>query len=134
MPGACGECGPAARSVLVAGERFATYLGWLIEWGTPLTLLGETAADVARAQRELVRIGVDRPAAAAAGKPGDWVAGTGRELATLATATFADLARLRTRKPPYSRRGPLEYQVLSAGPLALSACRRRAHLGGGGSR
>ena len=22
---------------------FATYLGWLIEWGTPLTLLGETA-------------------------------------------------------------------------------------------
>ena len=27
---------------------FATYLGWLIEWGTPLTLLGETARDVAR--------------------------------------------------------------------------------------
>ena len=26
---------------------FATYLGWLVEWGTPLTLLGETAEDVA---------------------------------------------------------------------------------------
>ena len=74
---------------------FATYLGWLIEWGTPLTLLGETAADVAQAQRELVRIGIDRPAAAAAGKPGDWVAGTGRELTSLDTATFADLAEAR---------------------------------------
>ena len=74
---------------------FATYLGWLIEWGTPLTLLGETAADVARAQRELVRIGVDRPAAAATGKPANWVAGTGRELASFPTATFADLAQVR---------------------------------------
>jgi glyoxylase-like metal-dependent hydrolase (beta-lactamase superfamily II)/rhodanese-related sulfurtransferase len=74
---------------------FATYLGWLIEWGTPLTLLGETADDIARAQRELVRIGIDRPAAAAAGKPGEWVAGTGRELASFATATFADLASVR---------------------------------------
>jgi glyoxylase-like metal-dependent hydrolase (beta-lactamase superfamily II) len=73
-------------------ENFATYLGWLIEWGTPLTLLGETAADVARAQRELVRIGIDRPAAAATGKPADWVAGTGRALASFATATFDDLA------------------------------------------
>ena len=73
----------------------ATYLGWLIQWGTPLTLLGETAADVARAQRELARIGIDRPAAAATGKPADWVAGTGREPASFPTATFADLARVR---------------------------------------
>ena len=27
---------------------FATYLGWLIPWGTPVTLLGETAEQVAR--------------------------------------------------------------------------------------
>jgi len=74
---------------------FATYLGWLIKWGTPLTLLGETPADIALAQRELVRIGIDRPAAAATGKPEDWVAGTGRDLASFATATFADLARVR---------------------------------------
>ncbi len=74
---------------------FATYLGWLIEWGTPLTLLGESADDVAQAQRELVRIGIDRPAAAATGRPADWVAGTGRELGSLATATFADLAQVR---------------------------------------
>ena len=48
---------------------FATYLGWLIPWGTPLTLLGESAEDVTEAQRELVRIGIDRPAAHATGGP-----------------------------------------------------------------
>jgi len=50
---------------------FATYLGWLVAWGTPITLLGETAKDVSVAQRELVRIGIDRPAAHATGKPED---------------------------------------------------------------
>ena len=54
---------------------FATYLGWLIPWGTPLTLLGHTAEQVAEAQRELVRIGIDHPAAAATGHPGDWAGG-----------------------------------------------------------
>ena len=39
--------------------QFATYLGWLIPWGTPLTLLGDTPEQVAEAQRELVRIGID---------------------------------------------------------------------------
>jgi glyoxylase-like metal-dependent hydrolase (beta-lactamase superfamily II)/rhodanese-related sulfurtransferase len=78
---------------------FATYLGWLIEWGTPLTLLGESADDVARAQRELVRIGIDRPAAAATGTPADWVAGTGRNVASFAKATFADLAQVLHHRP-----------------------------------
>ena len=78
---------------------FATYLGWLIEWGTPLTLLAQSADDIARAQRELVRIGIDRPAAAATGSPRDWVAGTGAELASFATATFADLAQVRHHRP-----------------------------------
>ena len=49
--------------------QFSTYLGWLIPWGTPVTLLGESAEQVAEAQRELVRIGIDRPAAAATGGP-----------------------------------------------------------------
>jgi len=61
-------------------------------------LLGETADDVAQAQRELVRIGIDRPAATATGNPGDWVAGTGRELTSFATATFADLAVVRHQR------------------------------------
>ena len=71
---------------------FATYLGWLVTWGTPVTLLGETAEDVAEAQRELVRIGIDRPAAHATGKPEDW---SDRPLSSFPTATFADLAHVR---------------------------------------
>lgn len=71
---------------------FATYLGWLIPWGTPITLLGETPDDVAEAQRELVRIGIDRPAAHATGKPEDW---SDRALSSFPTATFADLAQVR---------------------------------------
>jgi glyoxylase-like metal-dependent hydrolase (beta-lactamase superfamily II)/rhodanese-related sulfurtransferase len=49
-----------------------TYLGWLIDWGTPLTLIGETVEEVALMQRELVRIGIDRPAAYAVGTPVEW--------------------------------------------------------------
>ncbi len=45
--------------------NFVTYLGWLYDWGAPLTLIGATEADVADARRELVRIGVDRLAGAA---------------------------------------------------------------------
>ncbi|WP_101524986.1 MBL fold metallo-hydrolase [Nocardioides houyundeii] len=75
---------------------FATYLGWLIEWGTPVTLLGETADDVAEAQRELVRIGIDRPAAQATGGPEYWTDGT---LASFATGTFADLEQVRRHRP-----------------------------------
>jgi glyoxylase-like metal-dependent hydrolase (beta-lactamase superfamily II)/rhodanese-related sulfurtransferase len=71
---------------------FSTYLGWLIEWGTPVTLLGETAEDVATAQRELVRIGIDRPAAQATGGPEGWTTG---ELGSFPAATFADLAQVR---------------------------------------
>lgn len=71
---------------------FATYLGWLITWGTPVTLLGETPEDVAEAQRELVRIGIDRPATHATGGPQDW---SDRELSSFPTATFADLAQVR---------------------------------------
>jgi glyoxylase-like metal-dependent hydrolase (beta-lactamase superfamily II)/rhodanese-related sulfurtransferase len=71
---------------------FATYLGWLITWGTPVTLLGETPEAVAEAQRELVRIGIDRPAAHATGSPEDWTDG---DLASFPVASFADLAHVR---------------------------------------
>jgi hydroxyacylglutathione hydrolase len=69
---------------------FATYLGWAIPWGTPVTLLGESPKQVSQAQRELVRIGIDRPAAAATGRPQDWAGG--QPLSTLRLATFGDLA------------------------------------------
>jgi hydroxyacylglutathione hydrolase len=74
----------------------ATYLGWLIPWGTALTLLGDTPEQVARAQRELVRIGIDRPEAAATGKPGEW---TREPLRSFPTATFGELAQARHHRP-----------------------------------
>ncbi|WSG48019.1 rhodanese-like domain-containing protein [Dactylosporangium sp. NBC_01737] len=75
---------------------FATYIGWLIPWGTPLTLLAETPEQIADAQRELVRIGIDRPAAHATGAPADWANG---RPATMPRATFADLAQVRHHRP-----------------------------------
>lgn len=72
--------------------QFATYFGWLIPWGTPLTLLGETAEQVATAQRELVRIGIDQLHGAAHGEPQDW---TGQPLGSFPRADFADLAQVR---------------------------------------
>ena len=76
---------------------FATYLGWVLPWGTPVTLLGESPAQVAVAQRELARIGIDRPAAAATGRPVDWAAG--QPLDTVRLAKFGDLAAARQASP-----------------------------------
>lgn len=75
---------------------FATYLGWIIPWGTPLTLLGETADQVRGAQRELVRIGIDRPAAAAIGTPQQWAGD--RPLASLRVVIFAELEPARSQQ------------------------------------
>ncbi len=72
---------------------FVTYLGWIIPWGTPVTLLGETEDDVALAQREMVRIGIDRPAAMATGKPEDWAGG--EPLATFPVVSYDDVASAR---------------------------------------
>jgi hydroxyacylglutathione hydrolase len=88
---------------------FATYLGWLIPHGTPVTLLGETPEQVALAQRELVRIGIDRPAAAATGAARDWA--DGRPLASLRLARFSDLAAAMSR-------------LDSAAPVVLDVRRR----------
>jgi rhodanese-related sulfurtransferase len=49
----------------LGSEQFSTYLGWLMPWGTPVTLVGDDAEQVATAQRQLARIGIDRPAGAA---------------------------------------------------------------------
>ncbi|GAB4083160.1 MBL fold metallo-hydrolase [Modestobacter muralis] len=79
-------------SVSVAlGTQFATYLGWLIPWETPVTLIADTPEQIADAQRQLVRIGIERPAgsstepvAALAGEDGP---------RSYPTANFADLAQ-----------------------------------------
>ncbi|GAB7028751.1 MBL fold metallo-hydrolase [Streptomyces sp. NPDC021749] len=74
-----------------AEGQLATYLAWLIPWGKPVTLLAESPGQLAAAQRELVRVGIDRPAAAATGEPADWVR-DGEALTSFPRATFADLA------------------------------------------
>ena len=69
----------------------STWLGWLIDWGAPLTLLAETPEQIAEAQRELVRIGIDRPAAQATGEVERWAAERG-QLRELRMADFPALA------------------------------------------
>jgi glyoxylase-like metal-dependent hydrolase (beta-lactamase superfamily II)/rhodanese-related sulfurtransferase len=68
-----------------------TYLGWLIDWGTPITLLGADVDEVADMQRELVRIGIDRPAAYAVGSPADWTTST-TPRSSYPRLTHADMA------------------------------------------
>jgi glyoxylase-like metal-dependent hydrolase (beta-lactamase superfamily II)/rhodanese-related sulfurtransferase len=87
--------GHVAGAFNFEGEgKLATYLAWLIPWGKPVTLLAETSDQVADAQRELARVGIDRPAAAATGTPDHWV-GEGERLASFPRARFADLAAVR---------------------------------------
>ncbi len=67
-----------------------TYLGWLIPWGTPVTLLGATQDQITEFQRDLVRIGIDRPAAQNVGEPSAW-ARRASELASIERAHYPDL-------------------------------------------
>lgn len=78
----------------------ATWLGWMVPHDAPITLLGEDAAQVAQARRELVRIGIDRVVAAASGTPQDLTADPS-QLTELPSASFADLAgELAGRRAP----------------------------------
>ncbi|MFJ8160497.1 rhodanese-like domain-containing protein [Streptomyces sp. NPDC096136] len=83
-----------------AEGQLATYLAWLIPWGKPVTLLAGSAAQLAAAQRELVRVGIDRPAAAATGSPADWLR-PGEAPASFPRATFAELADRRRGAPGF---------------------------------
>ncbi|MCX5338966.1 MBL fold metallo-hydrolase [Streptomyces atratus] len=89
--------GHVAGSFNFEGEgQLATYLAWLIPWGKPVTLLAGTAADVAHAQRELSRVGMTPPVAAAIGEPEDWVREPA-ELRSFRRSDFAGLAAARAR-------------------------------------
>ena len=79
---------------LEVGDSFATYLGWVLQWGTPVTLVGDTGEQVAEAQRQMVRIGIDRPAGAADGGLDTWA--SGGVVRSYRTATFTDLANARS--------------------------------------
>jgi hydroxyacylglutathione hydrolase len=79
------------------GTQFATWLGWLIPWGTPLTLIGQTRQQVSDAQRQLIRIGIDHLAGAAIGEPADLADSADRR--SYPVASFVDLAH---RDPEHS--------------------------------
>lgn len=75
---------------LEATDSFATYLGWVMPWDTPVTLVGDKHDEVQEAQRQMVRIGIDRPAGSAVGGIDTW--GLGGEHRSFRRATFAELA------------------------------------------
>ncbi|MGY1825700.1 MBL fold metallo-hydrolase [Blastococcus sp. SYSU DS0541] len=88
---------PGALNFELAIANFVTYVGWLIPWGAPITVIGETAEQVAEARRELVRIGIDRLTGAAIGSP--QALAHGRELATHPVSDFAGLAAAQAEDP-----------------------------------
>ena len=67
-----------------------------MRWGTPITLVGDTADEVAEAQRQMVRIGIDRPAGAAEDGLKMW--GAGGEIRNYRSVPFADLATARANR------------------------------------
>ena len=75
------------------GPGFATHLGWLLPPGARLTLLANAPSQVAAAQRELSRIGVDQVAAAAIAGPADWLGG--EDPASFPVSGFRGLAAAR---------------------------------------
>lgn len=72
---------------------FVTYLGWLYQWGAPLTLIGQDKEQIDGARRELVRIGVDNVTGAARGDIAGLADGT--RLRSYRVTDFGELATAR---------------------------------------
>lgn len=77
-------------------DNFVTYLGWLYSWGSPLTLIGDDADQIAEARRELARIGVDYLTGSATGDIENLAAGS--PLRSYRVADFAALAEALAEK------------------------------------
>jgi hydroxyacylglutathione hydrolase len=75
------------------GDSLVPNLGWLLPPGTPLTLIGDSPEQLAGAQRDLARIGIDR-IAGATGPPHDWP-GEPQPLSSYPVSDFARLAAAR---------------------------------------
>ncbi|GAB2731312.1 MBL fold metallo-hydrolase [Nocardioides pakistanensis] len=78
-------------------DQLSTYLGWLIPWGAKLTLVGESPEQVADAQRQLARIGIDDLTGGVVGVPWQAFAEQTRQYPM---ATFEDLSREMSRTAP----------------------------------
>lgn len=70
---------------------FATYLGWLFPYERELVLISNKASDFSLAQRELVRIGIDRPYASYLGEITDFA-----EIKTTEVVEFKDVPQALT--------------------------------------
>jgi glyoxylase-like metal-dependent hydrolase (beta-lactamase superfamily II)/rhodanese-related sulfurtransferase len=66
-------------------DPLTTYLGWLMPWGSPLSLIARSEADLAAARRSLARIGIERIAACGISEP---VNGGGDPWAGLETGSY----------------------------------------------
>jgi hydroxyacylglutathione hydrolase len=76
------------------GDSFVSNLGWLLPAGTPVTLIGDSPALVAGAQRDLARIGIDRVEGSAE-PPQDWAP----RLVSYPVRDFGHLAAAWRREP-----------------------------------
>jgi rhodanese-related sulfurtransferase len=66
-------------------DPLTTYLGWLLPWGSPLSLIAASSADLATARRALARIGIERIAACGISEPQN---GGGDPWADLETGSY----------------------------------------------
>ena len=64
----------------------ATYLGWIFPYEKQLILISDKATDISEAQRELVRIGIERPAGSFVGTVTDFA-----DLGSTKSVNFADI-------------------------------------------
>lgn len=78
------------------GNSFATFFGWLVPWGVPITLVGDSPEEVLDAQRNLARIGIDRASGQYTGDI-EALASVG-PMSSYPIATFAELAKARTER------------------------------------
>ena len=81
---------PGSYNIGLEGP-FGPWVGWVIERGRPIVLVGGTRKQHEEAHRQLLRIGFDSVAGQLDGGMDAWTA-SGRELATFETAEVADLA------------------------------------------
>jgi hydroxyacylglutathione hydrolase len=131
---------------LESGALFATYLGWTLPWGSQVTLVGDDVEQIARAPRDLARIGFDRVGGHAVGGPVRY--GQGHEVRSFRVARFADLARayagsdaplvLDVRRPDEWRDGHLPgalhiplYELVARAPEVPADTEVWIHCAGG---
>jgi glyoxylase-like metal-dependent hydrolase (beta-lactamase superfamily II)/rhodanese-related sulfurtransferase len=73
-------------------DSTATYAGWVLEWNTPMLLVGRDGGEIREARLQLARIGYDRVIGAIDDGLEDWKA-AGKPLSAFRVARWDDLRR-----------------------------------------